>query len=184
MRKKILFLICMMLLAGCSSIDSSSSQNVVQHPFSGGEIQMSNTSTRGSSSSYSIDNIHAADVLALFQAQNLPIGSFEEYNQASDPNGLLGQSNSYIEKISFTDTRLQLEPEDTQPLGGTIEIFKSEEDAKARYTYLRNMSTSSVLKMYVFQHKTVLLRLEKRLSEKQAQEYEQILNNLENGMYE
>lgn len=185
MRKHALALLFLIMLAtGCTSTPSPSSNEVVQHPFSGGDIQPTNTSARSTPTSFTIENIQAFDVLSLFQKQNLPIGNYEEYDETSDPNGLLGQSNSYIQKISFADTRLKAESDySTQPLGGTIEIFQNEEDAKARYTYLRNVTTSSVQSMYMYQHKTILLRLEKRLSVSQAQEYEEILKNLENGMY-
>lgn len=188
MRKcKLALLFLIIMLTGCSITNSTSTSKseVVQHPFGGGDIQPVSTSSRRNSSSYTIDSIHAFDVVSLFQKQGLPIGTYEEYTKDSDPNGLLGQSNSYIEKISFADTRLQAESDyASQPLGGTIEIFQTEEDAKARYTYLRNVTASSVQNMYVYQHKTILLRLEKRLSASQAQEYEQVLIQLENGAYQ
>lgn len=180
MRKRnVCILFAVSILTGCSTntTEPSKDSSIVQHPF-GGTTAVS-ASTQDASAMNATTSLHASDVLRQFKEQGLPIGENISYNASNDPNGLLGQSNSYIEKITFADTRLNAELDYAkQPLGGTIEVFRTEEDAKARYTYLDNVTSSSVMSMYMYQHKTVLLRLEKRLSESQAQEYRTILNGL------
>jgi hypothetical protein len=107
------------------------------------------------------------------------------YTAQTDPNQLLGTPDSYTSKATFTDTRIDpAEADDTElgsiELGGSVEVFADEADARARRDYLDQ--TIRELPINVGEHAylrgSVLLRVSRRLSPTQAAEYEAALPSM------
>ena len=124
----------------------------------------------------------ADEVLQELKDRDLPIGKSVSYTAKNDPNDLLGRPNQYTSKVMFEDTRLNPDPVadkfDVQN-GGSIEVFKDEDDARARAKYLKELTKSfSPFAEYSYREGTVLLRLSHRLTPKQATEYEDALKDL------
>jgi hypothetical protein len=124
----------------------------------------------------------ADEVLQKLKDRELPVGESVAYTAKTDPNDLLGRPNQYTSKVIFNDTRLNPDPMakgfDVQN-GGSIEVFKDEDDAIARAKYLKNLTKSlSPLAEYSYREGTVLLRLSHRLTPTQAAEYEDALKDI------
>ncbi|MGE7602677.1 hypothetical protein ACQKL5_09225 [Peribacillus sp. NPDC097675] len=124
-------------------------------------------------------------ITKAFADAKLPIGDIESFNKDTDPNKQLGKPGYYTEKADFADNRLEQvdnEYSDEKDLtGGKIEIFESEEDAQKRFNYLEKMNDPELgplaLDEYVYLQDNVLLRITYDLSEKQAKEYNETLEN-------
>jgi hypothetical protein len=105
------------------------------------------------------------------------------YNAQTDPNELLGTPNAYLSKAAFTDTRIDpAQANDTETgsieLGGSVEVFKDEADARARKQYLDQTIAGLPIDASEYSHLRgpVLLRLSRRLTPEQAAEYEAALD--------
>jgi len=126
--------------------------------------------------------LSADEVLQGLKDNEMPIGESVAYTAKTDPNDLLGRPDQYTSKVMFKDTRLKPDPIskkfDVQN-GGSIEVFKDEDDARARAKYLKELTKSfSPFAEYSYREGTVLLRLSHRLTPKQATEYEDALKDL------
>ena len=140
----------------------------------------------GSGSQVSIPSFRtpqsASEVLQELKDNEMPIGESIAYTAKNDPNDLLGRPNQYTSKVMFNDHRLNPDPmakEFDVQNGGSIEVFKDEEDAIARTKYLKNLTKSfSPFAEYSYREGTVLLRLSHRLTPKQASEYENALKDI------
>ena len=114
------------------------------------------------------------------------VGKIVTYTEETDINKLLGRPNQYICKTTFEDTRIEQinqaldeeyfsEEERNEPIGGTIEVFKSEEDMLKRKKYLEEITSSmSAFAEYSYSQGVYLLRLSKELTPTQAKEYESV----------
>lgn len=114
------------------------------------------------------------------------VGRIVVYTEETDINELLGRPNQYISKATFEDKRVEQtnqyldedyfsEEEINEPQGGTIEVFKNEQDMKKRKDYLEAVTSSmSVFAEYSYGENIYLLRLDKSLTPTQAKEYEEI----------
>lgn len=116
--------------------------------------------------------------LAGFKAAGIPIGDVTVYTATSDPNALLGRPGQYMAKLNFLDTRLSrqtpgsIEVED----GGSVEVFGSPADAKARYDYVQAVTKGNpLITEYDELQGVVLLRLSHRLTPDQAIAYQRVL---------
>ncbi|MER6253733.1 hypothetical protein ABT224_20490 [Streptomyces sp. NPDC001584] len=96
----------------------------------------------------------------------------------NDPNHLLGRPHQYTSKITFTDSRISAaDAESHKPgdleLGGSIEVFPTAADAKARHDYIQ-AATSSIpaLSEYGYLHGNTLIRVGRLLTPAQAADYE------------
>jgi hypothetical protein len=120
----------------------------------------------------------ANDVIEAFKKAGLPIGAILVFTDETDPNKLLNRPNSYIEKADWADARVkQTDPK--YPIGGTIEIFKSDEDLQKRKNYIENGPAGAFgNNEYMYIHKNGLIRLRKDLTPAQAKDYEQALNSV------
>ena len=116
------------------------------------------------------------DVINAFKDAGLPIGVVVVYDEATDPNSLLGRPNQYIAKASWEDTRI--EQYGDSPRGGTVEIFDSTKALNDREEYLEQFVTMPMFLQYMYKHKNMLVRIEGDLTPSQAKEYENILNSL------
>jgi len=116
-------------------------------------------------------------VLSALQKAGIPIAKSEIYTAETDTNKQLGRPNQYIAKANWADSRLQQPAGDMA--GGTVEIFKSEADLKARKDYVDNIGKAMpMMAQYQYSKGLVLIRLEKALTPEQAAEYEKVLNSL------
>lgn len=109
----------------------------------------------------------SAIVQSLVDA-GFPIENIVAYNAQTDPNSLLGRPNSYTSKVSFADKRITQYNSD--PEGGTVEVFSSTADANARYLYVSTFS-GSILGSYSYQFENVIMRISYQLTPDQAEEY-------------
>lgn len=82
--------------------------------------------------------ISLKQVVDAFERAKLPIEKPVVYDQKTDPNGILGRPNQYVEKINFADSRDKKRGRDC-----TIEIFRNAEDAKARKDYVDTIGKSA-----------------------------------------
>ncbi|MET7981236.1 MULTISPECIES: hypothetical protein [unclassified Streptomyces] len=96
----------------------------------------------------------------------------------NDPNHLLGRPDEYTSKVTFSDSWVQAsqvtgaDPGAVER-GGAIEVFADAADAGARAAYLRGVAESSpALAEYDYVHGSVLVRVSRYLTPKQAAQYE------------
>lgn len=116
------------------------------------------------------------------------LGEIVVYTEETDLNNLLGRPNQYTSKVTFEDTRLEqtnktneflTEEQQSEPIGGTIEVFNNEEDMQNRKNYIESISSSmSMLSQYIYAKGNVLLRLDNELTPSQASEYENAFNEI------
>lgn len=112
------------------------------------------------------------DIYQSYVSKNLPVDNLIIYNENSDPNNLMNKSGQYISKGSFAITTItQLSKND--PVGGTIEIFKTKEDAKKRKEYIDSIGNSmpilSETSMIIYD--VVLIRINRQITNTEAQKY-------------
>jgi hypothetical protein len=107
------------------------------------------------------------------------------YSAQTDPNQLLGTPNLYVSKAAFTDTRIDpAQAKETEigsvELGGSVEVFLDEADARARKQYIDETIADLPIDVseYSYVRGPVLLRLSRRLTPEQAAEYESALGAL------
>lgn len=82
-----------------------------------------------------------------------------------------GNENNIINESK----KITSEEERNEPIGGTIEVFKSEEDMLKRKKYLEEITSSmSAFAEYSYSQGVYLLRLSKELTPTQAKEYESV----------
>jgi hypothetical protein len=126
-----------------------------------------------------------AEQIVAVLAEKVPTASPSvAYTALTDPNQLLGTPDSYTSKATFTDSRIDpAQANDTElgsiELGGSVEVFADDADARARKDYLDE--TFSQLPIEVseqsFLRGPVLLRISRRLSPTEAAEYEAALGS-------
>lgn len=104
--------------------------------------------------------VTAAGVMEYLLGNTSNIGTYVEYDEATDVNGLLGRPGQYTSKINFEITTLeQTDPKD--PKGGSIEVFATAEDAVTRYEYIQSLAQSMpLLAEYDYLNGCVLLRID------------------------
>lgn len=103
-----------------------------------------------------------------------PIGTVINYTADTDPNELLGRPNQYTSKTNYADTTIE-QSDQNDPVGGSIEVFGSKEDAENRKNYIDGLGKKvPMLAEYSYINGTALLRLDKSLTPDQAKKYEDI----------
>lgn len=132
----------------------------------------------------------AEELLIKLKEKNENIGRYVVYTEETDLNSLLGRPNQYTSKVTFEDKRLEqtnlsldskyfTQEEINEPTGGTIEVFKTEEDLIKRKKYVETITSSmSALVEYSYSDGIYLLRLNKDLTPSQAKEYEEIFYSI------
>ncbi|WP_345612516.1 hypothetical protein [Pseudonocardia adelaidensis] len=127
----------------------------------------------------------AEQVIARLAARIPTARSSIVYSAQTDPNQLLGTPNLYVSKAAFTDTRIDpAQAKDTEigsvELGGSVEVFLDEADARARKQYIDETIADLPIDVseYSYVRGQVLLRLSRRLPPEQAAEYESALDAL------
>lgn len=126
------------------------------------------------------EDITAKEIIEKLKEKNENIGKIVVYDEETDLNQLLGRPNQYISKVNFADNRIDQEfVSENDAKGGTIEVFRNEEDMKKRKEYIEQIANSaSVFSQYIYSKGKVLMRIEKELTPTQAKEYEEIFNQI------
>lgn len=130
----------------------------------------------------SLSEMTAEQVIARLAAR-IPTARLSiVYSAQTDPNHLIGTPNLYVSKAAFTDTRIDpAQAKDTEigsiELGGSVEVFLDEADARARKQYLDETIADLPIDVseYSYVRGPALLRLSRRLTPEQAAEFESAL---------
>jgi hypothetical protein len=118
--------------------------------------------------------ISLKQVIDAFERAGLPIQKRTVFDESTDPNGLLGRPNQYVEKMNFKDPR-------DKKRGGdcSIEIFRNEQDAKSRKDYTDTIGKSAaIFASYSYLHKNVLVRISFGVVPADADVYRQVLETV------
>lgn len=128
--------------------------------------------------------ITGADVVEALAAAGLPVTLSVDYDETTDPNKQLGRPNGYVDKVSFTDARIEPavvtdSTEGSVELGGGVEVFASQQEAQARADYIESVTAGMpALTEYGYVNEGALLRLSRQLTPAQAAEYEAALKDV------
>ncbi|WP_116211741.1 lipoprotein [Streptomyces olivoreticuli] len=171
MRRSILLIAAVLLLAACSSGKSA--------PTTDGKGPVTPASS-------------TSDATGVFKALAAAVPTAKltwTATAVNDPNHLLGRPGQYTSKIAFADS--QIPSKDTElggtqlykagdlQLGGSVEVFPSLEDAAARAKYVTAVTKSvQAFAEYDYQHGDVVLRLSHLLTPDQAAKYKAALGKL------
>jgi hypothetical protein len=111
----------------------------------------------------------AAAIVAGLKAAELPVSDVVEYTAENDPNELLGRPGQYVQKVNFSDSKLE-EPSDGD---GTVEVFQNQGDAKQRKEYVDSISKDMpTLGYYTYQSGPYVLRIAFAVPPARADAYE------------
>ncbi len=127
------------------------------------------------------DRIDVARVVEAFQQAGMPVGTFVEWDEDTDPNSLLGRPGSYVAKVTWNDERSRNEcpDEPSWKCGGDIEIFESNDDRDARFDRLGQFASNSVIGgFYMWRADRVILRVGFDLNPSSAAQYAEVLGDL------
>lgn len=123
----------------------------------------------------------AAEVTALLASKIPSVSLVKDYTAADDVNQLLGRPGGYTSKTAFRDSRI---PADKTPgsapddvlVGGSVEVFGSDADAKGRMDYITQIGKRMPAAVeYDYVVGPVLVRVSRVLTPEQAQQYEAAL---------
>lgn len=141
----------------------------VSFGIANGSFRSNEVPTSGSVSS--TNNLTAESITQSFVSAGLPVGSVISYNEKTDVNGILGKPKGYTSKVNFSDTRVP-QSDAANPVGGTVEVFKNAEDAKARYEYVTKFNSGeNLLSQHNYLHDEVCIRIDGALTKEHADEY-------------
>jgi hypothetical protein len=105
----------------------------------------------------------------------------KSYTAENDPNHLLGRPNGYHSKTAFGDSRVQADDveylqEDAVERGGSVEVFATEEAAKARMDFIQSVAKGlPAVGEYDYVKGGVLVRVSRFLTPDQAKDYQAAL---------
>lgn len=102
----------------------------------------------------------------------LPIDKPFHFDEANDPNNLLGRPDQYTAKMNFKD------PE-TKDADLSIEIFPNHERAEARCQYIRSVGNASPLfAKYCYVNRNAVLHIDSKMTPYRAGEYERAFRGI------
>lgn len=173
------FLLCLSL-AACQGKQEIS--NVSSGSATSGKSQFSQVSAAPTSSATPVSkpaSLDAKGVVDSLKSKGLPIENIIVYTEANDENKLLGRPNQYTSKVNFADKRAA-QTDSKNPVGGSVEAFVNESDAKARYDYVDAIvkKGGSMFSQYLYLTGNVLLRIDGALTPSQAKEYQKAFNEI------
>ena len=118
--------------------------------------------------------VTAQQILNSFVNAGLPVYNVTILTEDT-PDEVVGRPGSYIEKILWADKRAK-QIKGFPPVGGKIEIFKSNDDLERRKRHLETgLPVGPPLIEYRYVFKNALIRIHEDLTPKQAAEYERVL---------
>ena len=112
--------------------------------------------------------LDSAALTAAVGASGQPVSNVKAFTAEHDVNHLLGRPNQYVAKVSWDDSRLANGGQ------GTIEVFASVEDLRARQKYTQAISDSAGARsQYIVpnEERLALMRLPHQLTPEQAEAY-------------
>lgn len=136
--KKVRWYFCLatlMVIAFCIQIASAESIDVSQlTPEQIAELQAQIDAMSGTQSSESTTSLQ---ILNAMIENGAPISpeNLTDFDEISDPNGLLGTPGSYTSKTDYGCAGYA-KTVDGDLVGGTLEVFENEANAKSRFDYL------------------------------------------------
>lgn len=114
----------------------------------------------------------AKDIVEQFKENNSNIDYYINFDESND----LNNKPTYIGKVSFNDKSISGDYDPKDPTSGTIEVFKSNEEAIKRADYLADLD--SFLDIYgnhiIFEN--ILVRLNKLYTKTDIDKFAKILN--------
>ncbi|MGW7197665.1 hypothetical protein [Streptomyces chryseus] len=153
------------LLTGCSSNDTASS------------VSPKGTSSVAASAEKS-DVLTAQQAVAALEKSIPELKLVQDYTEANDPNHLFGRPGGYTSKAAFSDSRVSSADvegldKDAIERGGSVEVFKTAEAAKARAKYIETIAKSMPgVTEYHYMAGGILVRVSNLLTPTQAKDYE------------
>lgn len=179
MKKLIVLLMCCLALGGCGSNNIETSQ----------ETTIASQTKSLKTESETVDELYydendnkeyptADQLLTALKGKSAYMLEIQVFDEETDPNGSLGKPGKYISKANFSDARVQENEENLS--AGTIEVFRSVKECHDRASYLRGLSKpgKDLVKQYIYEYNQVLFRISHELSEEQAEEYHQQMNDI------
>lgn len=138
-------------------------------------------------------DITTTKIMAKLSRQIPTITDIENFSEANDPNGIMGQANQYTSKSSWEDSQI---PNHTSEYAGTIEVFNNTKDAELREWQLTNSQTECSFRItaekygtsvkdganckeYLISRKnTVVIRLSSSFDESQITAYQKAIDTI------
>ncbi|WP_328863153.1 hypothetical protein [Streptomyces sp. NBC_00306] len=157
------------LLAGCSSTGSSNASP---------STSSKSTSSVGAASAEKADELTAQQAVAALGESIPELKLVQVYTAANDPNHLLGRPGGYTSKAAFSDSRVSSADvegldKDAIERGGSVEVFKTQEEAQSRANYIETIAKSMPSATeYHYIADGILVRVSRVLTPTQAKEYE------------
>lgn len=157
------------LLVGCSSTGSSETSS---------STSPKSTSSVDAASAEKLDALTAQQAVAALGKSVPELKLVQVYTEDNDPNHLLGRPGGYTSKAAFADSRVSsadVEGLDKDALerGGSVEVFKSEDEAKSRAKYIETIAKSMPSATeYHYIVGGILIRVSNLLTPTQAEDYE------------
>ena len=127
-------------------------------------------------------------------AEKIPsIADVQNYSEANDPNGVMGQENQYTSKSSWQDTRIEGH---VSEYAGTIEVFRNTKDAELREWKINKTREACELRITpekygssvkqgwgcqeyeMYRKDAVVIRLSTSFDEDQIEEYKKYLDDI------
>ncbi len=125
----------------------------------------------------------ADDVTNTLGAKIATLKLIKTYTAEDDPNHLLGRPNGYSSKTAFGDSRVKSDDveylkEDAVERGGSVEVFSTEEAAKARMDFIQAVAKGlPAVGEYDYVKGGVLVRVSRFLTPDQAKQYQVALGS-------
>lgn len=120
----------------------------------------------------SIEKVTVESVMAKLEESGIPIEYKIIYTDETDPNG--ADNHDYLEKGNFADSRIEENYSEEEPLSGSIEVFRTNEEAITRADYLESLSALDSFAYRIISG-NVLLRLNDNYTDEQIQEFVNII---------
>ena len=112
-------------------------------------------------------------IILKLKDRGLPIGTVLVYSGDTGEEHLLSRPNMHLAKAArFEDTNVPQNPDASEPVGGSVEVFTNYTLAKQRYDYLSVFDEEAG---YTYQSGNVLVRVDHAVTPDQAAQYEQAL---------
>ena len=184
-------------LAACS--DSGTEESQPDQETSQEEVQQEKTP--------SVDTTDGEAVIQYFEENGAEFLDVKHYTAEDDPNEMLGRPGGYVAKADFILPEVQqkkideatafydeigteMTPEEIEAevteeqsgfgveYGGSIELFRTPEEAQRRMEYVSSVAPSVGVHEYGYTVDNVYLRVSESLTPDEAAKYEEILNGL------
>ena len=121
----------------------------------------------------SADNYNAEDMAKYFKENNAPhFGEYVVRTTKDDSN--LGKDDSYTSKVSFRVESVKYNKND--PYDGSVEVYRTLEDADEQYKYYRNMYRNKpIYSEYLFKKDRMLIRIKFDVDASDEEIYENLM---------